>query len=446
MSLILLCAGPPDRPRVGDPVQSTAVIRGIRLHKTVCFLEVTCHGPQLPGEQLSLAITEEGYDAADDAAAVTRLRHLLQIGDVIEFQGRREERPARGGRPTDTVPLTVRATSIGVTRLQLRPARILNLLADAQKERNGMGPELACDLLGLPPSLYPELTELLAQPLLRREQALRRLAAQNQDALAKQRLKQQPPHGAGKNFTAASEASRKMSRAQRLAKAVKTRQRSFYVVLERPYRLRNLAAILRTCDAFGVTQVLLIDTALDPNSDEMRSVSASASQWVDCICFESLQECTEYLDSLPGGVTSYGTTVHSNRCQVVYDVDFCRSAAAEADSATDSAAVAAGCVGGVALWFGNEAKGLTEAAEQYCPVHVFVPMLGVVESLNISVCVGIMCAEVARQRVAFQRAARAAGRDWDWALPPEAHEAVVQRLLARERKRRESADEAALAL
>ena len=260
----------------------------------------------------------------------------------------------------------------------------------------------------------------------------------------------------GANSNRASNACQQVSRAQRIAKAVKTRQRGFYVVLERPSQLRNLGAILRTCDAFGVTQVLLINSAVNPNSKhkDMRSTSASANQWVDCISFQSLEECTAYLDSLPSRVISYATTVHSDRCNIVYDVDFCHSAAdqvtARAAGSTGAATGAAGLdeklssgsggVGGIALWFGNEAKGLTEEAQHCCPVHVFVPMLGVVESLNVSACVAIMCSEVARQRMVWQRAAQAAGGDWDWALSPEEYEAAVQRLLAKEGKGRRLAN------
>ena len=56
-----------------------------------------------------------------------------------------------------------------------------------------------------------------------------------------------------------------------------------------------------------------------------------------------------------------------------------------------------------ALWFGTEVSGLSEAAMRYCQKHIYVPMYGMVESLNLSVCVGIVAGEVVRQRLAFVR-------------------------------------------
>ena len=156
------------------------------------------------------------------------------------------------------------------------------------------------------------------------------------------------------------------------------RQRGLFVVLERPGNPGNMAAAMRCCDAHGVTELLLIDSAVRPDDPCLRRASASASLWVDAREFATVDECAAYLASR--GAVSAGTTVHSGRAAPLAEAELGRYG------------------GGLALWFGNEVTGLTPAACDACPVHVYLPMRGIVESLNLAVTVGIMLAEATRQR------------------------------------------------
>ena len=53
----------------------------------------------------------------------------------------------------------------------------------------------------------------------------------------------------------------------------------------------------------------------------------------------------------------------------------------------------------VAVWFGNEARGLSPAALRLCAEHnITIDMRGMVESLNLSVSAGVVIAEATRQR------------------------------------------------
>jgi 23S rRNA (guanosine2251-2'-O)-methyltransferase len=47
---------------------------------------------------------------------------------------------------------------------------------------------------------------------------------------------------------------------------------------------------------------------------------------------------------------------------------------------------------------GSEGEGLRRLTREHCDVLVRIPMLGAVESLNVSVATGVMLFEVARQR------------------------------------------------
>ena len=77
----------------------------------------------------------------------------------------------------------------------------------------------------------------------------------------------------------------------------------------------------------------------------------------------------------------YGTVVHSERSKVMLETDFCP----------------AGCAG-AALWFGSEAHGMTQLAQDLCAHHVYIPMRGLIESHNLSVSVAILLSEACRQR------------------------------------------------
>jgi tRNA (guanosine-2'-O-)-methyltransferase len=54
----------------------------------------------------------------------------------------------------------------------------------------------------------------------------------------------------------------------------------------------------------------------------------------------------------------------------------------------------------VALLFGNEHKGVSEAALTYCDGNFLIPQYGMVQSLNISVACAVSVYEALRQRKA----------------------------------------------
>ena len=80
--------------------------------------------------------------------------------------------------------------------------------------------------------------------------------------------------------------------------------------------------------------------------------------------------------------------------------------------ATDTAETslfAAELSGPTAVVLGAEGKGLRSLTERTCDVLVRIPMLGAVESLNVSVATGISLYEAVRQRQAFEAARTTAG-------------------------------------
>ncbi|MFT5770390.1 MAG: 23S rRNA (guanosine2251-2'-O)-methyltransferase, partial [Lysobacterales bacterium] len=54
--------------------------------------------------------------------------------------------------------------------------------------------------------------------------------------------------------------------------------------------------------------------------------------------------------------------------------------------------------GPIALVMGNEGQGIRRLTSELCDYHVKIPMVGSIESLNVSVATGICLFEIQRQR------------------------------------------------
>ena len=338
------------------------------------------------GANMQVLIVRSHYNGRNPKA-VDYIHHLLQVNDTVRIWGHLAS--------IERGPPTVHAVHVDVLDLDLTSSsRVLALLGDAQAKRHGLTKGLACRLLGLDVRVWNHLLLLLAVPLQRREDEMRHaLVRMHQDRAALDGPEQ----------------------AQRVVAAVRRRQRALYVVLEASYNVRNVAAAMRSCDAFGVTQVLLVSPVVEVLAQELHEASSSASTWMDWTVFATFEECTAFLDGIEGGVQSFATVIPNNHTVSLHHADFCCG---------DK---------GVALWFGNEVTGLSPEALAYCSTHVTVPMRGVVESLNVSVCVAVLCAEVTGQRL--KRWPNNGQEHWDWTLPLADQEVIIQRLLNTQRGR-----------
>ena len=155
------------------------------------------------------------------------------------------------------------------------------------------------------------------------------------------------------------------------------RQAGFIVVLEDIHDPHNAAAILRTCDAFGVQDVWFIfnkEKAYNPKRVG-KSSSSSANKWLTFRTFKSVAECKAALKRLK--YESVGTVL--------------RPGAEEFTKAKLTATK-------IALWVGNEHAGLSPEAIAVCDRLLMLPMRGFVESLNVSVMTAICVYEISRQR------------------------------------------------
>lgn len=166
-------------------------------------------------------------------------------------------------------------------------------------------------------------------------------------------------------------------RMQKIKQVAGNRQQGLVVVLEDLYDPHNAMAVFRSCDAFGVQDVhLIFDQQLpfDPKAFGKQS-SSSANKWLDFYSYESTEGCLEKLKA--EGYVLVGTALNP-RSVSIFDADL-----------SDEK---------LALVIGNEKRGLSDLAIKMADRLVQIPMLGMVQSLNLSVTAAICLFEICRQR------------------------------------------------
>lgn len=150
------------------------------------------------------------------------------------------------------------------------------------------------------------------------------------------------------------------------------------VVLEDVHDPHNAAAILRSCDGLGVGSVWYLFDQEEPYDPLAvgRFSSATANRWVDIETFINRTDVEQRLHT--EGYSSIATTIHDPAAEELWQTDV--------------------STGNVAVWVGNEQRGLTPDALQFCDRKLTIPMRGMVESFNVSVTAALVLAEIGRQR------------------------------------------------
>jgi tRNA (guanosine-2'-O-)-methyltransferase len=164
-------------------------------------------------------------------------------------------------------------------------------------------------------------------------------------------------------------------RAEKLRRALSLRQPDLTVVLENIHDPHNVSAILRSCDAVGVLRVeLLYNIEKFPRIG--RKSSSSANKWLDCRRHTSVADC--YARLREEGLRVYATRLGEGTTSL-YDLDLSRPSA---------------------LVFGNEHRGVSGEAAEMADCNFHIPMVGMIQSLNVSVAAAVSLYEAHRQRIA----------------------------------------------
>lgn len=164
------------------------------------------------------------------------------------------------------------------------------------------------------------------------------------------------------------------------------RCKNLICVLENPKTIENVGSVIRNAEALGVEKVYVVDTfkLLPKTWEEMRdrkrlnNISVSAIRWKYVKTFEDTQSCIDYLkkNKYVSVVTSPHVKGKSN--VVLHEGTYTHKK--------------------LAVWFGNESKGISDVAVDNSDLCVNIPMYGIIESLNLGTCSGIVMYEITKQR------------------------------------------------
>ncbi|APS32849.1 tRNA (guanosine(18)-2'-O)-methyltransferase TrmH [Serratia sp. OLHL2] len=158
----------------------------------------------------------------------------------------------------------------------------------------------------------------------------------------------------------------------RICEMLATRQPDLTVCLEQVHKPHNVSAIIRTADAVGVHQV----HAVWPTT-RMRTLVSSAAgsnSWVSVKTHRSIGDAVGHLKAQ--GMQILATNL-SARAVDFREVDYTRPT----------------CV-----LLGQEKTGITEEALALADQDIVIPMIGMVQSLNVSVASALILYEAQRQR------------------------------------------------
>jgi len=149
---------------------------------------------------------------------------------------------------------------------------------------------------------------------------------------------------------------------------------AFFLVLDNVQDPHNLGACLRTADATGVHGVIITKDNATGITPTVCKVACGAAETVPVYIVTNLARTLRWLKDQ--GIWVMGAAGETQ--QSLYQTDLTVP---------------------VALVIGAEEKGLRRLTKEQCDSLLFIPILGQVESLNLSVAAGVLLYEAVRQRL-----------------------------------------------
>lgn len=160
-------------------------------------------------------------------------------------------------------------------------------------------------------------------------------------------------------------------RLARIRLMLSLRQPDLTVCLEQVNKAHNIAAIIRTCDAVGVHEI----HAVWPQELRENNRAAKGSHnWVKLARHDSIQQAIAVLKQQNMQVLA---TNLSSRAVDFREIDYTRP---------------------TAILFGAEKYGISQEALAQADQDIIIPMVGMAQSLNVSVASALILYEAQRQR------------------------------------------------
>jgi len=164
-------------------------------------------------------------------------------------------------------------------------------------------------------------------------------------------------------------------RIKKVKRILSLRQPDLRIVLEDVTNTHNASAVVRTCDAAGILYLDIISPSKEPFPVN-EAISTRAEKWLQLCYHTSTSECLKHLKKK--GFKIVATHLEDKSIPHT-DLDYTQP---------------------MAVVFGNESEGISTEALNLSDHIIKIPMIGMAQSLNLSVSVGIILYEAMKQRQA----------------------------------------------
>ncbi len=163
-------------------------------------------------------------------------------------------------------------------------------------------------------------------------------------------------------------------RFKKLTSVLLQRQLDLSVVMDKVHKGHNLSAIIRTCDAVGVHNVHAVTP--DAGVRTSKDITSGSGKWINLHRHENIANAV-------GSVKNQNMRVYaahlSASARDFRQIDFTEPCA---------------------ILLGTELFGVSEEGLELADEHIIIPMLGMIDSLNVSVAAALILFEAQRQRLA----------------------------------------------
>lgn len=172
------------------------------------------------------------------------------------------------------------------------------------------------------------------------------------------------------------------ARQAKFRQVINHKQVGVSVILEDVLDSHNIAAVMRSCDAVGIHHLHIIHNddlryckIARSHPTDHKKASGNTAKWLQLHYHKDTKSCLEQVKA--AGVNIWATHL-SAEAHSLYEVDLTTP---------------------VALLFGNEREGVSPLALSMCDGVFTIPMVGMSQSLNISVACAVSLYELLRQRI-----------------------------------------------
>ncbi|RLD11774.1 MAG: TrmH family RNA methyltransferase [Chlamydiae bacterium] len=138
------------------------------------------------------------------------------------------------------------------------------------------------------------------------------------------------------------------------------------IILDNIYDRHNISAILRSCEAFGIQDIHIIETT--EKFVVNREISHQCEKWLNIHIWKNFNDCAHFL---------------KQKGFDIYSTCFTKDALSINEIPVNSP---------IAIVVGNEHRGVQNEITDLCDGKVIIPMFGFVQSLNVSVASAITLA------------------------------------------------------